>query len=242
MALIKCPECGNKVSDQAANCPKCGYELREDTKEKKINIPKGSFDYKYLIVIVVLVVGAFLIFGNNNSSNNNNQNNNQDNNQNNNQNQGGNQTNSGTLVYSNSKLGIYFEYPSNYKTYVGSDNAVYIGQSIDEQGALIPYIVVERYSNYNDCVSFLSDFTTALKKEYGNVAITIDLVANNIGSNYFYGMQYMYNSNGHVVVDNRYATNIGGKVFMVASREENTNTEEINNVVRVIASTLKEVR
>lgn len=35
MALIKCPECGNKVSDQAANCPKCGYELREDTKEKK---------------------------------------------------------------------------------------------------------------------------------------------------------------------------------------------------------------
>lgn len=81
-----------------------------------------------------------------------------------------------------------------------------------------------------------------MKKEYGNVAITIDLVANNIGSNYFYGMQYMYNSNGHVVVDNRYATNIGGKVFMVTSREENTNTEEINNVVRVIASTLKEVR
>lgn len=28
MALIDCPECGNGVSDKAANCPKCGYPMK----------------------------------------------------------------------------------------------------------------------------------------------------------------------------------------------------------------------
>jgi len=27
MALIKCPECSNWVSDKATSCPKCGYPL-----------------------------------------------------------------------------------------------------------------------------------------------------------------------------------------------------------------------
>ena len=29
MALIKCPECDNKISDKAITCPKCGYELKK---------------------------------------------------------------------------------------------------------------------------------------------------------------------------------------------------------------------
>lgn len=29
MALIKCPECGNEVSDTAQSCPKCGYALHK---------------------------------------------------------------------------------------------------------------------------------------------------------------------------------------------------------------------
>jgi len=28
MALIKCPECSNEVSDKAIACPKCGYPLQ----------------------------------------------------------------------------------------------------------------------------------------------------------------------------------------------------------------------
>jgi ribosomal protein L7/L12 len=28
MALIKCPECSNEISDQAASCPKCGYPVQ----------------------------------------------------------------------------------------------------------------------------------------------------------------------------------------------------------------------
>ena len=27
MALIKCPSCGNTISDQASNCPRCGYPI-----------------------------------------------------------------------------------------------------------------------------------------------------------------------------------------------------------------------
>ena len=29
MALIKCPECGRQVSDQAAACPECGCPIRK---------------------------------------------------------------------------------------------------------------------------------------------------------------------------------------------------------------------
>ena len=25
MAMINCPECGKEISDQASNCPNCGY-------------------------------------------------------------------------------------------------------------------------------------------------------------------------------------------------------------------------
>jgi ribosomal protein L7/L12 len=33
MALIKCPECGNEISDQAAACPKCGYPCQPEKPE-----------------------------------------------------------------------------------------------------------------------------------------------------------------------------------------------------------------
>lgn len=35
MALIKCPECGNSVSDKAAQCIHCGYPLNESTLNNK---------------------------------------------------------------------------------------------------------------------------------------------------------------------------------------------------------------
>ncbi len=35
MALIKCPECGRSLSDQAAACPHCGYPVnKEDIVQK----------------------------------------------------------------------------------------------------------------------------------------------------------------------------------------------------------------
>ncbi|PCQ44939.1 zinc-ribbon domain-containing protein [Citrobacter freundii] len=32
MALIKCKECGEQVSDKAASCPKCGAPIAKKTK------------------------------------------------------------------------------------------------------------------------------------------------------------------------------------------------------------------
>lgn len=37
MALIKCPECGKEVSDNATNCPNCGYPLKQPTQSQKSN-------------------------------------------------------------------------------------------------------------------------------------------------------------------------------------------------------------
>lgn len=34
MALIKCPECGNKISNQASTCIYCGYPLNQKTFNK----------------------------------------------------------------------------------------------------------------------------------------------------------------------------------------------------------------
>ncbi|MDR0839379.1 MAG: zinc ribbon domain-containing protein [Oscillospiraceae bacterium] len=43
MALIKCPECGQEISDRADSCPKCAYPIagtRSDGKVRiKISIP-----------------------------------------------------------------------------------------------------------------------------------------------------------------------------------------------------------
>lgn len=41
MALIKCPECGNEVSDKAKACPKCGYligEININLSEKLVGV------------------------------------------------------------------------------------------------------------------------------------------------------------------------------------------------------------
>ena len=33
MGLIKCPDCGNMVSDSAFSCPKCGRPMRKATRQ-----------------------------------------------------------------------------------------------------------------------------------------------------------------------------------------------------------------
>ena len=36
MALIKCPECGKEISDQATSCPNCGYPISNEKKEERV--------------------------------------------------------------------------------------------------------------------------------------------------------------------------------------------------------------
>ena len=252
MALIKCPECNSDISDQAVKCPKCGYELKTPKepykKEKKF---KGKVDYKYIILGLLIVVVGFYMLNNRQSSS-----------------DTGSSTqsptesttptppsqqqpssgtapstapgtNQGYVVYNDTNLGVQYEIPSSYGTFTDNNGLTYVGASIDSDGALIPYIVLGWDSNYNNPVQFLNAFTDELRKAYGDVAITIELVQGTIGQYSVYGIQYTYNSSGHLVVDNRYATVINNKIFMIGSKEENVNQQYINDIIRVMFNTLK---
>ena len=252
MALIKCPECNSDISDQAEKCPKCGYELKTSNEpEKKEKKFKGKVDYKYIILGLLIVVVGFYMLNNRQSSSNT---------------ESGTQsptgsttptpssqqqpssgtapsttpgTNQGYVIYNDTNLGVQYEIPSSYGTFTDNNGLTYVGASIDSDGALIPYIVLGWDSNYNNPVQFLNAFTDELRKAYGDVAITIDLVQGTLGQYSVYGIQYTYTSNGHVVVDNRYATVINNKIFMIGSKEENVNQQYINDIIRVMFNTLK---
>lgn len=239
MALIKCPECKNNISDQADLCPKCGYEINGNNN-KSNNKSKNKFDYKYLLIgLLIIVVGFYML--NNRSNNTNTGNDNPTTNPSSNPSTGTTTpaTNNGFVIYNDTNLGVSYEIPSTYKTYVDSNKLSYVGSNIDNEGPLIPYVVMGWDSTYKKAPDFLNAFTSELKKVYGNVEITIDMLSNTIGKYYVYGIQYQYNSSGHIVIDNRYAIELDNKIFMIGSKEENVNTDTINNVVRVIIETLK---
>lgn len=61
MAIIKCPECGQDVSDQAGKCVHCGYPL----KKSKQPTPQGTYNKVFLFIAIPLLVVAvvFLILG-----------------------------------------------------------------------------------------------------------------------------------------------------------------------------------
>lgn len=77
MALIKCPECGKEISDQAASCPNCGCPMKEtnsdsgsDNSGKKIEISIKKPDVKLnkrtkgilggVIVCLVILIGVII--------------------------------------------------------------------------------------------------------------------------------------------------------------------------------------
>jgi len=62
--LIKCPECGHEVSDQAPVCPNCGYELNKKGR-KKSNAPL----YIISALIALIVCGAVYYFYSSNQQN-----------------------------------------------------------------------------------------------------------------------------------------------------------------------------
>lgn len=244
MALIKCPECKNSISDKAEKCPKCGYELSGNNNSSELSEKiKGKIDYKYVLIgLLIIVVGFYMLNQRNNT----------------NTGSGGTGdnpttnpsnpttpvettpgTNSGYVVYNDTNLGVSYEIPNSYKTFVGSDGLTYVGKNIDDQGALIPYILLCWDEGYNNPTQYLNAFTNELRKNYSDVTITIDMLSGNVGSYLVYGIQYMYTSSGHVVVDNRYVTVINNKIFMIGTREENTNSKEVNDIVTVMFNTLK---
>lgn len=239
MALIKCPECGKKMSDKAEGCPHCGYSPKKDSSKTTLNNLKGKWDTKYLIIILIVLVGGYFLFFNKNNTNNNNPNNDPNSNPTTSPTTGLKPNANGNYEFNQN--GKYFEFPTNYKVYISKDGSIYVGKNIDDNGALIPYIMIDKYKNYTDPTVLLSELTTAIGKEYPDARITIDLISAYLGDKYTYGIQYTYTSSGHVVVDNRYAFLVNNSMYLVTTKEENVNTNEINTVCKLIIESLKEV-
>ena len=60
MALIICPDCGNKVSDKAKSCPKCGWSIQTEIKTEK-NPQRSSLLLASVGMIAVIVLVAIVI-------------------------------------------------------------------------------------------------------------------------------------------------------------------------------------
>lgn len=236
MALIKCPECNNDVSDKAEKCPKCGYEFKKkgDSGSLELNKFIKNPNFKYVVVVIVALVVAFIVYTTSKNENNtpapspSNPTETQQPNQN------------GNYVFNQN--GKYFEFPTTYRVYVDKDNTIYVGKNIDDKGALIPYIMIEKYKNYTDPLALLNDVTTELNKAYGDVKILLNQLSGYVGDKLTYGSMFSYTSSGHLVIDNRYTFLVGNSMYLVTTKEENENSTEINNVCALIIKTLKEVK
>ena len=52
MALVKCPECGNEISDKAKSCPTCGWSNSAVSARKKVN--------RWSVITIILAVFGIL--------------------------------------------------------------------------------------------------------------------------------------------------------------------------------------
>lgn len=59
MALMKCPECGRMVSDEAESCPQCGYVL---SKEGDKPSGKGTLILISAIVVVLIAIALVSVY------------------------------------------------------------------------------------------------------------------------------------------------------------------------------------
>lgn len=73
MALIDCPECMHKISDQSNSCPNCGFlthrirNPKDDTvstpvKKFKVNKPDKGYKQASFKQVMIVIIGAFLFF------------------------------------------------------------------------------------------------------------------------------------------------------------------------------------
>ena len=58
MALIKCPECQQEVSDTALKCTKCGVQLRKPTRSFFGKLVKYFFIFFNILMMVWIIGGT----------------------------------------------------------------------------------------------------------------------------------------------------------------------------------------
>lgn len=59
MALIKCPECGNQVSDKAATCPHCGVAIAGQTPVLRRRNSRNVLIVAFVVSLVIVGVVAY---------------------------------------------------------------------------------------------------------------------------------------------------------------------------------------
>ena len=65
MALIKCPECQNEISNRALSCPNCGMPVDDAPKDidKTTTIQETSKALKeHIVYSVIIIIGGMLFF------------------------------------------------------------------------------------------------------------------------------------------------------------------------------------
>lgn len=62
MALIKCPECQNEISDTVSSCPQCGYKIKGSIDVE--NIKNKIIENKKILLIVLGIIVAIVIISN----------------------------------------------------------------------------------------------------------------------------------------------------------------------------------
>ena len=56
MALIRCPECAQSVSDQARSCPSCGYPLRGGVQDVQSDCHSQAITTKNRSIAILLAI------------------------------------------------------------------------------------------------------------------------------------------------------------------------------------------
>jgi len=76
MALIKCSECDNEVSDKAATCPKCGapIAIAQETKAAGVQIntvqeTSKKFKLQSLLSVSLIIIGIVMLSATGSASN-----------------------------------------------------------------------------------------------------------------------------------------------------------------------------
>jgi endogenous inhibitor of DNA gyrase (YacG/DUF329 family) len=56
MSLIKCPECGNKISEHAESCPSCGRPMRMSRKGNAFDPFHDPIHFLGLLIAIGFVI------------------------------------------------------------------------------------------------------------------------------------------------------------------------------------------
>lgn len=62
MALLKCPECGGKVSSDAKHCLHCGYNMENVDVQKNIEEQQEhKSDKKNIIILICIIITTIVL-------------------------------------------------------------------------------------------------------------------------------------------------------------------------------------